>query len=393
MAIASARGSLKPARKHLFDTAAARREAAARKEAALAAEADDGAEPHVLGREALEVAKAWAVIGIFGMLFFALVHYMSLILIPVTLAIVVGLILGLAADKMGRAGVPRSGIALILSSLVFAALFLIVNSLAQPVSTLVREGPNFVERTIERVMPFLESQRWLNVSPATFQSGSMSMDKLIENSGNVLGVVTSQLTPAIIQGMIFFAALLLFLYGRLKLRKTLIMAFPTRKQRLTAIRVLNSVDQVLGYYFATASVLYLALGISMTLIAYFGGLSVPVLWGVFAFLSSFIPFIGITLMTVSVAIAGILTHDALIIGLIPAFVFFSIHLVMENLIFPAVMGRQWEINPFIVFLAILFWTWMWGAVGAMLALPLSLIVMTIMSELFPERKTTPHLPG
>ena len=388
MTIASARGSLKPAKKNMLEMAAA-----GRKEAAMSSDDADANDALVLGRDSLEVVKAWAVIGIFGMMFFALVHYMSLILIPVTLAIVVGLILGLAADKMGRAGVPRSGIALILSSLVFAILFLIANSLAQPVSTLVKEGPSFVERTLNRVTPFLESQHWLKISPATFQSGQLSMDKLIENSGNVLGVVTSQLTPAIIQGMIFFAALLLFLYGRLKLRKTLIMAFPTRKQRLTTIRVLNSVDQVLGYYFATASMLYFALGISMTLIAYFGGLSMPVLWGVFAFLSSFIPFIGITLMTISVAIAGILTHDALIIGLIPAFFFFSIHLVMENLIFPAVMGRQWEINPFIVFLAILFWTWMWGAVGAMLALPLSLIVMTMMYEHLPEKKTTPHLPG
>jgi predicted PurR-regulated permease PerM len=94
-----------------------------------------------------------------------------------------------------------------------------------------------------------------------------------------------------------------------------------------------------------------------------------------------------------VAIAGILTHDSLLLALLPAVIFFSLHLVMENLLFPAIMGRQWEINPFVVFIAILFWTWMWGAVGAMLALPLSLIMMTVMSELFPERKTVPNLPG
>jgi predicted PurR-regulated permease PerM len=56
------------------------------------------------------------------------------------------------------------------------------------------------------------------------------------------------------------------------------------------------------------------------------------------------------------------------------------------------MGRRLEINPFVVFLAILFWTWMWGAVGAMLALPLSLIVMTIIDELFIEEKVQPQLP-
>ncbi|WP_432762594.1 AI-2E family transporter [Neorhizobium vignae] len=364
-----------------------------RGETALRPEDIESTENLPLGREALDVAMAWAVIGIFAIVFLSLVHYMSLILIPVTLAVVVGLILGLVADRLSQAGVPRFGIALILSTLVFAVLFLIANSLAEPVATLLREGPSFIERTINRIKPFLESQQWINVSPATFETGPMSMQSLIENSGNILGIVTANLTPAIIQGMIFFAALLLFLYGRVRLRRTIILAFPTRRQRLMAIRVLNSIDEVLGYYFATASLLYLGLGVVMTLIAYFGGLSMPVLWGMFAFVSSFIPFLGITLMTISVAIAGILTHDALLIGLIPAIIFFTVHLAMENLLFPAIMGRQWEINPFIVFIAILFWTWMWGAVGAMLALPLSLIMMTVLNELFPDRKTVPNLPG
>ncbi len=382
----SARGSSK-LKKHLIAMSEQR------KETALGPEDIDITENLPLGREALDVAMAWAVIGIFAIVFLALVHYMSLILIPVTLAVVVGLILGLVADRLSRAGVPRFGIAFILSTLVFAVLFLIANSLAEPVATLVQEGPSFIERTINRIKPFLESQHWINVSPATFETGPMSMQSLIENSGNILGVITANLTPAIIQGMIFFAALLLFLYGRVRLRRTIILAFPTRRQRLMAIRVLNSIDEVLGYYFATASLLYLGLGVVMAAIAYFGGLSMPVLWGLFAFVSSFIPFLGITLMTVSVAIAGILTHDALLLGLIPAVIFCTVHLIMENLIFPAIMGRQWEINPFIVFIAILFWTWMWGAVGAMLALPLSLIMMTVLNELFPDRKTVPNLPG
>jgi predicted PurR-regulated permease PerM len=272
MAMISARGG-KPKR-HPADQGVARKEAIA-----VQLEEDEDNEPLVLGREALDVAMAWATIGIFVIVFLGIVHYMSLVLIPVTLAVVVGLILGLVADKLGRLGVPRSGIALMLSSLVFAALFLIINSLAEPFATLVTEGPSFAERTLARFMPYLEKQQWLNISPATFHTGPMSMQSLIENSGNILGVVTTNLTPAIVQGLIFFAALLLFLYGRLRLRRTIIMAFPKRRQRLMTIRVLNAIDRVLGYYFATASVMYLALGVVMTLIAYFGGLSMPVLWG------------------------------------------------------------------------------------------------------------------
>jgi len=144
---------------------------------------------------------------------------------------------------------------------------------------------------------------------------------------------------------------------------------------------------------STASLIYAGIGVAMTVIAYVGGMSVPVLWGVFAFVSSFIPFLGVAMMTIALAIAGIITHSDIIFGLAPAVAFFAVHMTVENLVFPAVMGRQWELNPFVVFLAIIFWTWMWGAVGAMLALPLSLIVMTVIDELFIEEKAQPQLPG
>jgi predicted PurR-regulated permease PerM len=347
---------------------------------------------HRLEKDGLDISMAWAIIGIFAILGLAAVYMMSLILIPITLAVVVGMILGLAAENLGKMGVPRLANAFLLSSAVALVIALLANSLVGPLTMLANEAPAFVERTINRIMPYLERIEWLHITPATFESGPMSIGALLENTGNVLHLVTTSLTPALVQGLIFFAALLLFLASRVNLRKTIIMTFRTRPQRLAAIRVINAVEQVLGFYFATASLIYVGLGVVMTVIAYASGLSAPVLWGFFAFLSSFIPYLGITLMTLSVAIAGIITYDGFIVGLMPAAAFFTVHLVMENLIFPAVMGRRLEINPFIVFLAILFWTWMWGAVGAMLALPLSLIVMTVIEELLIEERPQPQLP-
>ncbi|MBO9193513.1 AI-2E family transporter [Rhizobium sp. 16-449-1b] len=343
-------------------------------------------------KDGLDISMAWAIIGIFVILALSAVYMMSLVLIPLTLAIVVGMILGMLAEKLTKLGVPRITNAVILSSAVALIIFLVANSLAGPLTTLANEGPDFAEKTANRLMPYLERIKWLHITPETFQSGPMSAEKLLENTGNVLHLVTANLTPALVQALIFFAALLLFLMGRVSLRKSIIMVFRERSQRLAAIRVISSVEQVLGFYFATASVIYACLGVVMTIIAYAGGLPSPVLWGFFAFLSSFIPYLGITMMTLAIAIAGIITHDALVVGLIPAAAFFTVHLLMENLIFPAVMGRRLEINAFVVFLAILFWTWMWGAVGAMLALPLSLIVMTIIDELFIEEKQQPQLP-
>ncbi len=345
-----------------------------------------------LEKDGLDVSMAWAVIGIFGVLALSAIYMMSLILIPVTLAVVVGMILGLLAEKLSKLGVPRITNAVILSTAVALVIALLANSLAGPVTRLVNEGPAFVEKTFNRLMPYLERIKWLHITPETFQTGPMSSEKLLENTGNVVHLVSTNLTPALVQALIFFAALLLFLAGRVTLRKSIIMVFRSRSQRLAAIRVINGVEQVLGFYFATASLIYVCLGLVMMVIAYVGGLSAPVLWGFFAFLSSFIPYLGITMMTLAVAIAGIITHDGIVVGLMPAAAFFIVHLVMENLIFPAVMGKRLEINPFVVFLAILFWTWMWGAVGAMLALPLSLIVMTIVDELLIEERLQPQLP-
>nr|WP_184701265.1 AI-2E family transporter [Rhizobium lusitanum] len=341
----------------------------------------------------LRIAAEWATIGIFLILALAGVYMMSIILIPVTLAVVVGMILGLAAEKLSKLGVPRVLNAVLLSSAVALAIFLVINALAGPLAKLAQEAPDFFQRTADRLMPYLDRFKWLHISPETFQSGPMSITTLLENSGNVLHVVSSNLTPAIVQILIFFAALLLFLVSRLSLRKTIIMTFSNRAARLTTIRIIYAVEQVLGFYFATASLIYAGIGVAMTIIAYVGGLSVPVLWGVFAFVASFIPFLGVTTMTIALAIAGIITHSDIVFALAPAIAFFAVHLAVENLVFPAVMGRQWELNPFVVFFAIIFWTWMWGAVGAMLALPLSLIVMTVIDELFIEEKAQPQLPG
>ena len=345
-------------------------------------------------RPGLDIAAAWAAIGIFTIMAMAVVYLMAPILIPLSLAVVTGLIFGVAAEKLNDLGIPPLPTALLLASAFGVGLFFIAGLLADPITQLAANAPDLVRGAYDRITPLFSRLGWLSISPQTFESGQMSMEKVLENTGSILGILSASLTPALLQGMIFFAALVLFLSARLKLRQMIILAFPRRGQRLAAIRVMNAIDSALGYYFATATLVYGALGVVTTLITWGGGLAMPVLWGLFAFLSSFVPFLGVTLMTIALATAGLLTHDTLAMGLIPAVGFFLVHLAMENLVMPAVMGKRLEVNAFIIFTAIIFWTWMWGAAGAMLALPLSIIGMTIADELRPaKRKARRSLPG
>ncbi|MCU0733851.1 MAG: AI-2E family transporter, partial [Hyphomonas sp.] len=151
-------------------------------------------------------------------------------------------------------------------------------------------------------------------------------------------------------------------------------------------------EEALGYYFATAVIVYGLFGVVAALVAWIGGLGSPALWGVAAFLLSFIPFLGIAMVTIAMAVAGVLVHESLFLGLLPAFIFFLLDGLLENLLIPAVMGKRLEMNAFLLFVAIVFWTWLWGAVGAMLAVPLTLICMTLYAGITPQTKIRPNLP-
>jgi len=153
------------------------------------------------------------------------------------------------------------------------------------------------------------------------------------------------------------------------------------------------VEAALGYYFATAIVIYALFGTIAALIAWLGQRSSPVLWGVSGFLLSFLPFIGIALVTVAMAVAGLLVHEGVLLGLLPTLVFFAVNGFFENLLIPSVMCRRLEMNAFLLFVAIVFWTWLWGAVGAMLAVPLTLVTMPLLGGIVPPGRVQPNLPG
>ncbi|OBZ92712.1 permease [Pararhizobium polonicum] len=347
--------------------------------------------PETSPKTGLDLVVAWSIVGTFVILASTAIYMMEAILMPVTLAIVIGMVLGLAADRLAQFGVPPVLGGLLLAIVFVVGLFFLINALIEPLTSLAGQAPGMLERAIARVLPYIQRFEWAKTAIAGTDEKAVT-DVAIQNAGAMLGLVASGVTPAFVQTLIFLAALGLFLVGRAHLRKTIILAFATRDRRLAAIRIMNATENAVGFYFSTASIIYMILGTITAVIAFAGGLTAAPLWGLFAFVSSFIPYLGVTVMTVALLCGGLMTHDALLLAIVPAAAFFVLHLVMENLVTPAILGHRLEINPFLIFLAIIFWTWMWGAVGAMLALPLALIAMTIFNEVRthpPERQ----LPG
>ncbi|WP_026618366.1 putative PurR-regulated permease PerM [Ensifer sp. WSM1721] len=343
-------------------------------------------------RDGADPLLTWSIVGLFVIALSAAVYAMEAILMPIAFAVIIGIVLGRAADELERFGLPPIFGGLLLAFFFVVGLLSLINALLGPVTDVAREAPRLAQGLMERILPYLKRFEWLDIALARGNGEEALADAIVKNAGPLLGAVAASLTPALVQTLIFLAALVLFLLGRVQLRSTIILAFASRDGRLSAIRIMNALEDALARYFSTASLIYLALGALTMVIALIGGLAVPPLWGLFAFVSSFIPYLGVTFMTLSLLVAGLMTHDALLFALAPAVAFFFVHLAMENLLVPAVLGHRFAINPFLVFVAIIFWTWMWGAVGAILAFPLSLIAMTIFEQVV-EAPAERQLPG
>jgi predicted PurR-regulated permease PerM len=329
-----------------------------------------------------------AVCGLFVIALFFVLKIMAGLLLPIIAAIIFGSVLSRIGDRLAGLGAPRLVVGLGLVAVTGLVLFVLVDALLGPLSDLVAQAPAMLNTLVNAIEPFLQPvnviKESLHLSGPSPSIAAFNVDYTQWFSAFVGG-----LTPAIGEFFVFFATLAFFVVGRVSMRKRMIMAWQTRRFRLATIRVINAIEESLELYFGTIAMIYLGVGVLTGAIAYFCGLSSPFLWGALAFVLSFIPYFGAALITLALAAGGIVTHKSFGWGIGPAIGFIAVHLISENAIIPTFLGRRLEINPFIVFISIIFWTWMWGPVGAVMAVPLLLIGETIWSELRPHQ---PELP-
>jgi len=344
-------------------------------------------EPARHDEERLEVLARYAVIGLFILAAFTTMRFLGELLAPVILAIIVGSLLAQLIAKVAAYGAPPLASSIILVTATIVGLFYFLESLIEPLQSFIGQIPSMLTDIANAITidsePFSGVKRGL-LALASGQ-GPLGEGGLAGVAGFFGGV-----TPAIGEFFIFFATLVFFIAGRQSLRRKVILTWSDRPQRMSVIRILNAIENSLALYFAASAMVYLFLGVSAASLALVFGLPKPALWGVITFLASFIPYFGTALITLSLAACSFVIHHKIGLGLAPAAIYLAIHVICENAVLPAVVGRRLELNPFVIFIAIVFWSWMWGAAGAILAAPLLMVFDTIVNEL---RETPGRLPG
>jgi predicted PurR-regulated permease PerM len=191
-------------------------------------------------------------------------------------------------------------------------------------------------------------------------------------------------TPALGQILIFFVSLFFMLLGRNRMRVVLVGLFHERDARLRMLKILSDIERNLSGYLSVVAVINLGVGVGAAAIAWAVGLPDPVAWGVLGFVLNFIPYVGATTMELGMFLVGLVAFPLLLYAFLAPLLYLGMALFEGQILTPSIVGRKFTLNPLTVFLSLVFWAWLWGPVGAFLAVPLLIMALVVTAHLFPK---------
>ncbi|HET9716715.1 MAG TPA: AI-2E family transporter [Pseudolabrys sp.] len=343
-----------------------------------------------------EVGRLWrtaAQAATIGMFIIVLIVAMSLarpMLLPLASAFVVTMMLGPLSARADRYGIPSLVSAIVLWFLVIAVSYGVIVLLVAPIVDWIAKTPD-IGRTLEQKLHLLDRplsvlQQLRDALLPPDKKGSIGVDIVAFVQPAILFV-----TPAIGQLLIFFGTLFFMLLGRSHLRHLVVAFFEARESRLRSLKIMNDIEHNLTGYLSIVSLINLGIGLCGAFIAWLVGLPDPVAWGVLGFILNFIPYIGALIMELALFVVGVVTFPTLAHALAAPLFYLAFATLEGHFITPAVMGHKLTLSPLTVFVSLVFWTWLWGPVGAFLAVPLLIMGLVVINHLIPEDE--PDLPA
>lgn len=314
--------------------------------------------------------------------------------LPLTAAIVIAIALVPFLEWLERRGVPSGIAALVaLSSfvmLVNAALAIVVLPATGWFARLPESIPN-IQNNVSPLIDFYSNfQKFVDRTLTSVASGTEATAQAMAATApsSVVDYVISAAPAAAIQ---FFFALLVvyfFLSGWTRLRKGTIKRRGSFDGAMQTARVIQNVVDATADYLATITMINALLGIIVALVLWLIGMPSPIMWGGIVAICNFVPYLGPIVAAILLGLGGLMTFDDVGYALLPASVFVAVHVVEANVVTPLVLGRRLTISPLLILVSLSFWGWVWGAPGALLAVPLLLILQTVLAS-----TGTPDLAG
>ncbi|MGZ8398479.1 MAG: AI-2E family transporter [Gemmatimonadales bacterium] len=301
-------------------------------------------------------------------------HFAAAFILPIVVAILLNLLLSpivrLLRNYLRLPAPLGAGIVVVvlLGLVGFGA-----TRLAPAAGAWVARAPESIATLKRRIQPLRGPMEQVNKAAEQVEAAT-DMDKTtqeVEIKGpgltqQVFGGTTALLSSAMV---VIFLTYFLLASGDLFLQK-LVGVLPQLKDKKTAVRIVRETEAQISVYLLVTTLINLGVGVATGAALALLGMPNAVLWGVVAGVLNFVPYIGGLVNTVILALAAFLTFEDAGRALMVPLVFTAINILEGNLITPWIVGRRMRLNTVAVFVGLVFWWYLWGITGALLAVPM-----------------------
>jgi len=315
------------------------------------------------------------------------------VLLPVVAALVVGITLSPITEFGARFNIPTPVSAIVLLAALAAVIGVLITFFAGPVTDWIGRAPEIGAAVQQKLRVFdyplsvLQHMK-SSIMPKSAAGPTVSV---ATNPAEVVGTVLLTVTPAVSEFVVFFGALVFFLCTNTQLRRKLIISFGSRDARLRIMRIWNDIEDNLAEYLGLVSMINVGLGLITMAMLYLIDFPNPVTFGLLTMALNYVPYIGPAIMVLVLLSVGLVAMPTLAQAALAPALFVAIATLEGHFITPSIVGRRLTLSPFLVFLALVFWTWLWGPVGAFLAVPLLIVSFVVLGHLMPREEM--NLPG
>jgi predicted PurR-regulated permease PerM len=309
------------------------------------------------------------------------------VILPVFLACMAGMTLKPLMRWAAMCRIPTTLAAAGVLCFLLAAVGLGFFQLGRPAMVWINEAPQHMtelRQRMQNIMPRVV--RFNQAAAAVTNLGATEEEKReqqaavptveVKDSRDARSILDWTGTFLVGLGETLVLIFLLLASGDLFLQK-LVHVMPTLRDKKRAIEISREIQQNISHYLFSVTLINIGLGIVVSAGLYFMGMPNALMWGMLVAVLNFVPYFGATFGVILLAAVGLLTFDTAWLSLLPPAWFALLHLLEANFITPVLLGRRFTLNPVVIFVSLIFWTWLWGVPGALLSVPILVSIKVV----------------
>ncbi len=304
----------------------------------------------------------------------------------VMLPVILGAMLALTLSPVVR-GARRAGIPPPVSACLLILLLAILTgaggyAMSGPVSEWIAEAPEFGETVKERLDGLMSSVERVKeasdeVEKIAKQSGERPVQRVaVEQPGFLNSAASYAASIATTVSVALVLALFLLASGDMFYAK-IVEAYPRLSEKKRALKIVYGVERAISHYLLTITLINAGLGVVIFALMWAIGLPNAFVWGGIAFAFNFLPYIGAVAGIALVGFYAVVMVDPLSHALLAPLLYFAATALEGQIVTPTIVGRRLQLNTVSVFITVVFWGWLWGVPGALMAVPFLVIVKVI----------------